>query len=71
MNFENNHESEPTINDFMRERQYFLAKWTAEGNKDAEPSIVEGITKEVYEGIIAPREGIARLHGIDDNRIER
>lgn len=71
MNFENNHESEPTLNDFMRERQYFLAKWTAEGNKDAEPSMVEGITKKVHEGSITPREGIAQLRGIDDSRIER
>ncbi len=71
MEFENSEVPEPNFNDFMRERNIFLAKWTAEGNKDAEPGIVAGITKEVEDRIITPKEGIARLRGIDESRIER
>jgi hypothetical protein len=71
MEFENSEVPEPNFNDFMRERHIFLAKWTSEGNKDSEPSDVAGITRDVQDRIITPREGIARLQGIDNSRIER
>jgi hypothetical protein len=71
MKFENTSESQTNMNDFYREKNFLMAKWTSEGNKDAEPSIVAGITKEVEDQTITPAEGIARLRGIDESRIER
>jgi hypothetical protein len=71
MKFENTPESQPNMNDFYREKNFLMAKWTSEGNKDAEPSIVAGITKEVEDQKISPAEGISRIRAIDDGRIER
>lgn len=70
MNFEQN-KQESTINDFYLKLNEMLAKWTAEGNKDSEPSFALSIKQQVEIGEITPKEGIERLQAIDDGRIER
>jgi hypothetical protein len=70
MKFENTPQ-EPQINDFMREKAAYMAKWQAEGNVDSEFDIVSSIEQQVLNGAMTPQEGILRLRGIDGGRIER
>lgn len=70
MNFENI-PTQPTINDFLIQFQVMMAKWTAEGNKDSEPSTASAIKIQVENREISPQEGINRLLSIDLGRIER
>jgi len=70
MKFENTPQ-QPTLNDFYIQKNVLMAKWTAEGNKDVEPSLVEDIQRQVDAQEITPQEGIWRLQGIDAGRIER
>ncbi len=70
MQFENI-PTEPSLNDFYIQLNVMLAKWTSEGNKDVEPSLVMDIKIQVESQKISPKEGIERLYAIDAGRIER
>ncbi len=48
-----------------------MTKWQAEGNVDSEFDVASTIRRQVEDGDITPTEGIDRLRGIDDSRIER
>lgn len=70
MNFETP-KQEPTINEFMQHFSAMKAKWQAEGNVDSEFDDANKLQKQVEDGEITARDGIARLQGMDDARIER
>ena len=70
MNFETA-SYEPNLHDFLRELNVMMQKWTAEGNKDVEPSLVASLKQQVEAGELTPQTGIERLHAIDNGRIER
>ncbi|MFN3188703.1 MAG: hypothetical protein ACK42D_04155 [Candidatus Paceibacteria bacterium] len=59
------------LNDFLAELNIMMSKWTAEGNKDVEPSLVMSIKMQVETLQITPEEGIRQLYVIDNERIER
>ncbi|HMA77918.1 MAG TPA: hypothetical protein VKP88_02135 [Candidatus Paceibacterota bacterium] len=66
-----NPQQELQLNDFMRELSAIMTKWQAEGNVDSEFDVASTIRRQVEDGDITPTEGIDRLRGIDDSRIER
>ena len=61
----------PTINDVLVEIHTLEQKFTAEGNKDVEPSILNDVRRQLTSREITPEQARRQIYALDSSRIER